>query len=144
MTSASHAEGRQFDPGWVYVSRIGIDRGSILVFAFFFASCWDSRDDVPGISAMGTSFQMGCEGCCWLLFSFFTCDNDAARAEDCSEQFCQCCCGPFSRWCDWLEVRSCQKRKREATSCNLLHNHHVFWALQSHPWSSGYDVSLTR
>ena len=35
MTSASHAEGRQFDPGWVYVSRIGIDRGSILVFAFF-------------------------------------------------------------------------------------------------------------
>ena len=33
MTSASHGEGRQFDPGWVYVSRIGIDRGSILVFA---------------------------------------------------------------------------------------------------------------
>ena len=28
-------EGRQFDPGWVHVSRIGIDRGSILVFAIF-------------------------------------------------------------------------------------------------------------
>ena len=33
MTSAYHAEGRQFDPGWVYVRRIGIDRWSIWVFA---------------------------------------------------------------------------------------------------------------
>ena len=27
MTSASHAEGRQFDPGWVYVRRFCLDHG---------------------------------------------------------------------------------------------------------------------
>jgi hypothetical protein len=45
MTSASHAEGRQFDPGQVYVSLSGMMRSNLFPFCFFFLS----RESGPSV-----------------------------------------------------------------------------------------------
>ena len=93
---------------------------------------------------MGTSFQMGCEGCCWHLFSFFSHVTTMPHARKIAPNSFANVVVDHSRggvigW-KFACVRSASGKPQVAI-------HFItprFWALQSHPWSSGYDVNLTR